>query len=96
MTNVHNFDREDTIFTLMFFFLQLMGAEKKLRHENEDLKCQIKKMQENEKRDRRKLAEDEAILKIQKMEKTISDLSKNLNTQKQVEHLFDFNLNSFI
>lgn len=96
MTNVHNFHREDTIFTLMFFFLQLMGAEKKLRHENEDLKCQIKKMQENEKRDRRKLAEDEAILKIQKMEKTISDLSKNLNTQKQVEHLFDFNLNSFI
>lgn len=90
MTDVHNFHREDTIFTLMFFFLQLMGAEKKLRHENEDLKCQIKKMQENEKRDRRKLAEDEAILKIQKMEKTISDLSKNLNTQKQVEHLFDF------
>jgi E3 ubiquitin-protein ligase BRE1 len=73
-----------------------MGAEKKLRHENEDLKCQIKKMQENEKRDRRKLAEDEAILKILKMEKTISDLSKNLNTQKQVEHFFDFNLNSFI
>ena len=96
MTDVHNFHREDTIFKLMFFFLQLMGAEKKLRHENEDLKCQIKKMQENEKRDRRKLAEDEAILKILKMEKTISDLSKNLNTQKQVEHLFDFNLNSFI
>ena len=91
-----DFHREDTIFKLMFFFLQLMGAEKKLRHENEDLKCQIKKMQENEKRDRRKLAEDEAILKILKMEKTISDLSKNLNTQKQVEHLFDFNLNSFI
>lgn len=61
-----------------------MGAEKKLRHENEELKSQIKKMQENEKRDRRKLAEDEAILKIQKMEKTISELSKSLSTQKQV------------
>ncbi|CAC5393361.1 BRE1 [Mytilus coruscus] len=64
---------------------QLMGAEKKLRHENEDLKVQLKRMQENEKRDRRKLAEDEAILKIIKMEKTISELSKNLSTQKQRE-----------
>lgn len=63
-----------------------MGAEKKLRHENEDLKVQLKRMQENEKRDRRKLAEDEAITKIIKMEKTISELSKNLSTQKQVGH----------
>ncbi|KAK3084542.1 hypothetical protein FSP39_015106 [Pinctada imbricata] len=65
--------------------VQLMACEKKFRQEIEELKSQIKRMQETERREKRKLAEDDAIRKINKMEEKITDLSKNLSTQKQRE-----------
>ena len=61
-----------------------MTAEKKARQEMEELRQQLKKMQEAERRDRRKLAEDEALRKIKKMEETIAELQKSLASQKQV------------
>ncbi|KAK7088171.1 E3 ubiquitin-protein ligase Bre1-like isoform X2 [Littorina saxatilis] len=65
--------------------VQLMTAEKKARQEMEDIRQQLKKMQETERRDRRKLAEDEALRKIKKMEETIAELQKSLASQKQRE-----------
>ncbi|XP_069135020.1 E3 ubiquitin-protein ligase Bre1-like [Argopecten irradians] len=65
--------------------VQLMASEKKARQEIEELKTHIKKMQETERKERRKLAEDDAIRKIKKMEETISELQKNLTSQKQKE-----------
>ena len=61
-----------------------MAAEKRLKQEIDDLRQHIKKMQEAERRERRKLAEEDALAKIKKMEETIKDLNKNLSTQKQV------------
>ena len=61
-----------------------MAAEKRLKQEIDDLRQHIKKMQEAERRERRKLAEEDALAKIKKMEETIKDLQKNLSTQKQV------------
>ena len=61
-----------------------MSAEKKVRQEVEELKAHIKRMQEAERRDRRKLADDDALRKIKKMEETIVELQKNLSSQKQV------------
>lgn len=65
--------------------VQLMACEKKFRQEIDELKAQIKRMQENERKEKRKLAEEDAIKKINKMEEKISELSKNLATQKQRE-----------
>ena len=61
-----------------------MAAEKRLKQEIDDLRQHIKKMQEAERKERRKLAEEDALRKIKKMEETITDLQKNLATQKQV------------
>lgn len=65
--------------------VQLMGAEKRLKQEIDDLRQHIKKMQESERRERKKLAEEDALRKIKKLEETISELQKNLTTQKQRE-----------
>ncbi|XP_022339977.2 E3 ubiquitin-protein ligase Bre1-like [Crassostrea virginica] len=65
--------------------VQLMACEKKFRQEIDELKGQIKRMQENERKEKRKLAEEDAIKKISKMEEKIAELSKNLATQKQRE-----------
>lgn len=65
-----------------------MACEKKFRQEIDELKAQIKRMQENERKEKRKLAEEDAIKKINKMEEKISELSKNLATQKQVPGIF--------
>ena len=61
-----------------------MAAEKRLKQEIDDLWQHIKKMQEAERKERRKLAEEDALRKIKKMEETIIDLNKSLATQKQV------------
>ena len=61
-----------------------MACEKKFRQEIDELKSQIKRMQETERREKKKLAEEDAIRKISKMEEKISDLSKNLSATKQV------------
>ncbi|XP_064619535.1 E3 ubiquitin-protein ligase BRE1B-like isoform X2 [Lineus longissimus] len=64
---------------------QLMSAEKKARQEIDDLKSCIQKMRENERKEKRKLADEDAIRKIKKMEETINDLQKKLDAQKQEE-----------
>ncbi len=61
-----------------------MAAEKKAKQEIEELKAHIRKMQEAERKERRKLAEEDAIKKIKKNEELIADLQKNLAAQKQV------------
>ena len=61
-----------------------MCAEKKARGEIEELKSHIRKMQENERRERRKLAEEDAIRKIKKLEESTAELHRNLVAQKQV------------
>ena len=66
-----------------------MAAEKKARQEIEELKGHIRRMQEAERRERRKLAEEDAIRKIKKHEETIADLQKNLAAQKQVIRLIE-------
>lgn len=68
----------------VFYSRQLMAAEKRLKQEIDDLRQHIKKMQEAERKERRKLAEEDALRKIKKLEETITDLNKNLATQKQV------------
>ena len=65
-----------------------MSAEKKAKQEIEDLKSHIRKMQEAERRERRKLAEDDALRKIKKMEESIQELTKNLHAQKQVQKTY--------
>lgn len=60
-----------------------MANEKKLRAEIEDLKNHIGKLKEAERKERRKLAEEDAIRKIKKLEDTISELTKALAAQKQ-------------
>lgn len=64
-----------------------MSAEKKARQEVEELKAHIKKMQESERRERRKLADEDAMRKIKKMEETIMELQKSLANQKQVREV---------
>ena len=65
-----------------------MAAEKKAKQEIEELKSHIRKMQEAERKERRKLAEEDAIKKIKKNEELIADLQKNLTAQKQVEYFY--------
>merc|ERR1712106_1239305 len=47
--------------------VQLMAAEKKARQEVEDLKSQVKKLQESKREERKKLADEEAIRKIKQL-----------------------------
>ncbi len=61
-----------------------MAAEKKAKQEIEELKGHIRKMQEAERKERRKLAEEDAIRKIKKLEESNSELQRNLTAQKQV------------
>lgn len=62
---------------------QLMAAEKKARAEAEELRNQIKKNLDNERKERRKLADEEALKKIKILEDQLSSLQKNLASQKQ-------------
>ncbi|KAL4223063.1 E3 ubiquitin-protein ligase BRE1A [Mactra antiquata] len=65
--------------------VQLMACEKRLNKEIDDLRQHIKKMQETERKERKKLAEEDALRKIKKLEDNITELQKNLATQKQRE-----------
>ncbi|XP_013378606.1 E3 ubiquitin-protein ligase BRE1A-like isoform X2 [Lingula anatina] len=65
--------------------VQLMAGEKKAKQDIDELKNHIRKMQEAERKEKRKLAEDEAIRKIKRLEESIADLQRNLAAQKQEE-----------
>ncbi|CAG9773524.1 unnamed protein product [Ceutorhynchus assimilis] len=61
--------------------VQLMAAEKKLRTDLDELRQVLKKMQEN-KRDNRKLAEDEALKRIKQLEEQKHELQRQVQSQK--------------
>ncbi|XP_053207783.1 E3 ubiquitin-protein ligase Bre1-like [Panonychus citri] len=61
----------------------LMTAEKKSRMEVEDLKKQLAKHQESDRRDRRKYADEETQREIAKYKENIQQLQKLLASQKQ-------------
>nr|NVI70113.1 Bre1 [Cucujiformia] len=62
--------------------VQLMASEKKLRTEVEDLRQQIKKIQDSKRDDKRKMAEDEALKKIKQLEEQKYELQKQVANQK--------------
>jgi E3 ubiquitin-protein ligase BRE1 len=62
--------------------VQLMAAEKKVRAELEELKCQMKKMQDTKREDRKKLADEDVLRKIKQLEEKNCELQKQLSTQK--------------
>lgn len=63
--------------------VQLMAAEKKARAEAEELKSQLRRIQESERKERRKLADEDALKKIRTLEETVQQLQKSLTAQKQ-------------
>jgi len=64
---------------------QLMAAERKARLEVDELKQQLKKIQENKREERKRLADDEAMRKIRMLEETVHQLQKQVAAQKQEE-----------
>lgn len=65
--------------------VQLMAAEKKMRYENEELRMQLKRLQESERKERRKLADEDAVRRIKQLEDNIAQLHKSVAAQKQEE-----------
>nr|NVI70148.1 Bre1 [Cucujiformia] len=65
--------------------VQLMASEKKLRTEVEDLRQQIKKIQDSKRDDKRKMAEDEALKKIKQLEEQKYELQKQVANQKPAD-----------
>uniref|UniRef100_A0A131YMN0 E3 ubiquitin protein ligase n=1 Tax=Rhipicephalus appendiculatus TaxID=34631 RepID=A0A131YMN0_RHIAP len=65
--------------------VQLMAAEKKARAEAEEHRQQLKKLVEHERKERRKLADEDAMKKIRALEETVNNLHKSLAAQKQEE-----------
>jgi len=63
---------------------QLLTSEKKARQEIEELRQQVRRLQENERKERRKLAEEDALKKIKRLEDSNIELSGSLSAQKQV------------
>ena len=50
---------------------QLMAAERKARLEVDEIKQQLKKMQESKREERKRLADDEAMRKIRQLEEQV-------------------------
>lgn len=65
--------------------VMLMAAEKKARAEAEELRNQIKKSQDNERKEKRKLADEEALKRIKALEGELQTVQKGLASQKQEE-----------
>ena len=66
---------------------QILASEKKLRQEVEELKNQIKKMQDTKREDRKKMAEEDALKKIKQLEDLAHTLQKQVAAQKLVSSL---------
>uniref|UniRef100_A0A2P2I871 E3 ubiquitin protein ligase n=1 Tax=Hirondellea gigas TaxID=1518452 RepID=A0A2P2I871_9CRUS len=65
--------------------VMLMATEKKARSEVEDLKTQVKKLQESKREERKKLADEEAIRKIKHLDDSVHGLQRQVAVQKQEE-----------
>lgn len=69
------------------YHYQLMTAEKKARQEIDELKEHIKSMKEAERKEKRKLADGDALKKIKKCEDQIVELKRELSHQKTVAYI---------
>ncbi|MCL4122258.1 UNVERIFIED_CONTAM: hypothetical protein GTU68_007945, partial [Idotea baltica] len=65
--------------------VQLMAAEKKARQEVEELKSQVKKLQESKREERKKLADEEAIRKIKMLDEMVHSMQRQVAAQNQEE-----------
>ncbi|XP_043942573.1 E3 ubiquitin-protein ligase BRE1B [Protopterus annectens] len=65
--------------------VQLMAAEKKTKAEVEELKCKIKELEEKERRENKKMADEDALRKLKMAEEQIDHLQKKLAATKQEE-----------
>lgn len=76
--------------------VQLMASEKKKGAEIEDLKTQMKKLQESKREDRKKLADEEALRKIKQLEEQKYELQKQVQTQKQPDSAWSGGYRPFV
>ncbi|XP_054913899.1 E3 ubiquitin-protein ligase BRE1B isoform X3 [Poeciliopsis prolifica] len=67
--------------------VQLMAAERKSKAEVEDLRMRVRELEERERKESKKLADEDALRKIRVAEETIEHLQKKLAATKQEEAL---------
>lgn len=65
--------------------VQLMAAEKKTKSEAEELRQRVRELEERERREGKKMADEEALRKIRSVEEQIDILNKKLSLAKQEE-----------
>ncbi|XP_051513558.1 E3 ubiquitin-protein ligase BRE1A-like isoform X2 [Myxocyprinus asiaticus] len=65
--------------------VQLMAAEKKAKSEAEELRQRVRELEEKERREGKKMADEEALRKIRSVEEQIDILNKKLSLAKQEE-----------
>lgn len=65
--------------------VQLLASEKKTRLEIEELRQQVKKLQESKREERKKLADEDALKKIKLLEDQVHSLQKQVTNQKLEE-----------
>ncbi|XP_054624979.1 E3 ubiquitin-protein ligase BRE1B-like [Dunckerocampus dactyliophorus] len=65
--------------------VQLMAAERKSKAEVDELKMRVRELEEREKKESKKLADEDALRKIRVAEETIEHLQKKLAATKQEE-----------
>ncbi|MEQ2212520.1 E3 ubiquitin-protein ligase BRE1B [Xenoophorus captivus] len=69
--------------------VQLMAAERKSKAEVEDLRMRVRELEERERKESKKLADEDALRKIRVAEETIEHLQKKLAATKQLPFLQD-------
>ncbi|XP_028263741.1 E3 ubiquitin-protein ligase BRE1B isoform X2 [Parambassis ranga] len=67
--------------------VQLMAAERKSKAEVEELRMRVRELEERERKESKKLADEDALRKIRVAEETIEHLQKKLAATKQEEAL---------
>uniref|UniRef100_A0A672J3S7 E3 ubiquitin protein ligase n=1 Tax=Salarias fasciatus TaxID=181472 RepID=A0A672J3S7_SALFA len=70
--------------------VQLMAAEKKAKSEGEELRQRLRELEERERREGKKMADEEALRKIRSVEEQIDILNKKLSIAKQYESMMTF------
>ncbi|KAF3693868.1 E3 ubiquitin-protein ligase BRE1A [Channa argus] len=65
--------------------VQLMAAEKKAKSEGEELRQRLRELEERERKEGKKMADEEALRKIRSVEEQIDILNKKLSIAKQEE-----------
>ncbi|XP_017274100.1 E3 ubiquitin-protein ligase BRE1B [Kryptolebias marmoratus] len=65
--------------------VQLMAAERKSKAEVDDLRMRVRELEERERKESKKLADEDALRKIRVAEETIEHLQKKLAATKQEE-----------